>query len=169
MRHLALPSTFAALFMTQTAFADVTVTFLEGAPKDRFVIQASADCPLRDAEITIDLATSPAGLIFDTTGAGAGVEVFQPFELVSGGEMVKTPPRVNDGDQAVTLALKSLSAETKVAFTVDVDDTGGGREITVSGSEIKGASVRITQGTNVMRAAFTNKAIARVKTTACTS
>lgn len=169
MPRLRLAPLAAALFVAQTAQADLMVSFIEGAPKDRFVIQATGDCPLGPMTVAINLATSPAGLIFDTTGAGAGVEVFQPFELVSGGDIVTTQPRVKDGDQSVTLALKALPTQTKVAFTVDVDDTGGGREITVSNAEIAGATVTMKTERGSQTARFDTSSKARIKSTSCSS
>jgi len=58
------------------AFADIEVTFLESAPKDRFTFTNTGACDLGPAVLSLDLAGSAAGLIFDTSGAGAGVEVF---------------------------------------------------------------------------------------------
>ena len=169
MRALILSATMATCLGATNAPADVLVTFIEGAPKDRFVIETTGDCTLGPAQVEINLATSPAGLIFDTTASGAGVEVFQPFELVSGGDVVKQNPSVKDGDQAVTLALKSLPVGTRVAFTVDVDDTGGARELTVSNAEIAGASVTLTTDKGSTTAPFTNTSKARVSAPDCAS
>lgn len=72
---IALPS---------AAIADLTVSFRDGAPKDRFTLSYDGVCALDDLDVQIDLGTAPAGLIFDTSGAGAGVEVFQPLEWVVG-------------------------------------------------------------------------------------
>jgi hypothetical protein len=41
-----------------------------------------AACATGPFDLTIDLAGSPSNLIFDITDDGAGVEVFQPCELV---------------------------------------------------------------------------------------
>ncbi|MEO1720574.1 MAG: aggregation factor core, partial [Pseudomonadota bacterium] len=70
--------------LTSPARATLEVRFLEGAPKDRFTLTNGSNCPLRAADVTIDLSGSPFGLIFDTTGTGAGVQVFQPLELTDG-------------------------------------------------------------------------------------
>lgn len=131
------------LLIATSAHADLSIRFDEGAPKDRFTLTNSADCATGAMAVTIDLGTAPAGLIFDTTSQGAGVEVFQPFEVVAGRENLETLPDVADGDAAISLAIVGLAPGASVAFTIDVDDTGGGREITVSGSEIAGASVRL--------------------------
>lgn len=47
--------------------ADLEVRFIEGAPKYRFSILIDGACVLHAASITIDLATAPAGLLFDVT------------------------------------------------------------------------------------------------------
>ncbi len=157
-------------FMAATsAQADVTAQFNEGAPKDRFTLTNTGDCALPAGTLTVDLGTAPAGLIFDVTASGAGVEVFQPFEMVAGGETLRNAPRVGDGDTAVTLDLTGLGAGASVAFTIDVDDTGGGREITVTGSEISGAELRVAMGAATGRAAFGADATARLALSGCTS
>lgn len=162
--------TLCTLMLSATAAAaDLTVRFEEGAPKDRFTLTNTGDCALPAMVVTLDLGTAPAGLIFDVTGAGAGVQVFQPFEVVSGGDALIEAPQVRDGDSAVTLRLKGLAAGADVAFTVDVDDTGGGREITVSGSEIAGASVRMAMGGVMQSGVMDATARATVPMGACTS
>lgn len=129
------------------AFADIEVRFVEGAPTDRFDIVNTAACATGPAQITIDLAGSAAGLIFDTTGAGAGVQVFQPFRLTAGAAFVQGVPKVLDGDQTVTVQLADLPPGQTVSFTIDVDDTIGQREITVSDAEITGAAATDGQST----------------------
>ena len=166
MIRLTLP---ALLLSATAATADLAVQFDEGAPKDRFTITNTGDCPLPAMDLTLDLGTAPAGLIFDVTGAGAGVQVFQPFEMVAGGDALIEVPQVLDGDNAVRLRLNGLAAGAEVAFTVDVDDTGGGREITVSGSEIAGASVRMAMGGIMQSAVMDDTARAMLPLQACTS
>ena len=39
---------------------------------------------MQDLALEIDLTQSEGRLIFDTTATGAGVEVFQPFEVTHG-------------------------------------------------------------------------------------
>jgi hypothetical protein len=99
-------------------------------------------------------------LVFDVTDQGAGVEVYQPFELVAGADTVSTLPEVADGDTSVTLALVGLTAGKDVAFTIDVDDTINAREITVTDSEIEGATVEVLQGTAGAQAVFGENATA---------
>ncbi|MEP0521473.1 MAG: aggregation factor core [Hyphomicrobiales bacterium] len=148
------------------ALANVEVTFREGAPKDRFIIANTGGCAPGAVDVTIDLSGSSSGLIFDVTDAGAGVEVFQPFVLVSGQSFVISAPVVKDGDNKVTLSLSNLIKGQPVAFTVDVDDTAGAREITVSGSEIEGAGISVSGGTS---GTFGSNAVALAKLPACKS
>jgi hypothetical protein len=151
------------------AFADVKVTFREGAPKDRFTIENTGNCPLGPLTVTIDLSGSAAGLVFDVTNRGAGVQVFQPFELVSGSANVIGNPSVRDGDNAVVLKLSALTKANPVAFTIDVDDTKGSRAITVSGSEITGASFTAVAGGETAKGTFSSNATANAKLANCQS
>lgn len=158
----------AALLMAAgAARADIAVRFIEGAPKDRFEFVNRAPCALTATDITLDLAPAPAGLLFDTTAQGAGVEVFQPFELVDGASALSGHTRVTDGDRQVTLQVRRLEPGARIAFTVDVDDTLGPRGITVAGSEIAGALVRVRAAGGVRQAAFNAAGEAVVSGTVC--
>lgn len=165
MKLLAAVAT-AALIATPS-LADVNVAFQEGAPKDRFVLTNVGSCDLEIVDITLDLSSSASGIVFDVTGSGAGVEVFQPFEIVAGGEFVGGAPKVEDGDRAVTLQLNALPKGEAVAFTVDVDDTDGGREITVTDSEIQGATASVQTASWTASDAFGDNAEASVPVPAC--
>ena len=151
----------AFIALATTVQADIVVRFVESAPKDRFVIENTGTCATGPAQITIDLKPAPVGLIFDTTAAGAGVEVFQPFEVALGAEMLDGAVLPTDGDTAVTLDLNNLGPRSTFAFTVDVDDTGERSElgqIRVSDAEIAGAQVMV----NGTTAAFDGTATATV-------
>ncbi len=161
--------TTALFFAASTAHADVTARFIEGAPKDRFEVINTGDCPLPTGAITIDIGTAPAGLIFDVTATGAGVEVFQPFELVAGGQNLATLPQVVDGDQAIRLPINSLAPGDAIAFTIDVDDTGSGAQIIVDGSEIAGATIRASFGATETSGTFDTSAQATLQLATCTS
>lgn len=94
----------------------------------------------------IDLSDTVGMLIFDTTGTGAGVEVFQPFEVSKGNVKLISSDTVKDGDTALSLGIQSLSAGESISFTIDVDDTLSNSElgnIRVSDAEIKGGAVRV--------------------------
>lgn len=162
--RFAMLVTLNALFATQ-ALAEIDVEFREGAPKDRFTITNTGECEVRDVQLSIDLSTSAAGLIFDTTEQGAGVEVFQPFEFVAGRELVNAMPKVTDGQTIVDIDIKALARSQNIVFTIDVDDTTGNREITVNGSEIAGATIRA--GGEI--ATFNERAVARMSWDSCRS
>mgnify|MGYP006174835655 CR=1 FL=1 len=147
-----------------SAAADIGVRFIEGAPKDRFEITNLGKCALVATDVVIDLRGSAAGLVFDVTGAGAGVEVFQPFELVSGADALASPSRVADGDRQITLSVRRLAPAGRIAFTIDVDDTVGPRGITVSDSEIEGAVVRVSAAGAGSTGRFSRQGEALVKT-----
>ncbi|MEO0860532.1 MAG: aggregation factor core [Pseudomonadota bacterium] len=167
MRHV---TAFAiGLWAGPSSASELTVRFVEGAPKDRFVIEAGVACGVGPAEIVIDMADTAGKLIFDVTAAGAGVQVFQPLEVVAGADRLRAAPVVRDGDRVVTLALAELGAAETMAFTVDVDDTVGGREITVEDSEILGATVSLVQGGVTWTAAFDGNAEARLTVADCPS
>lgn len=89
-------------------------------------------------QFEIDFTDSNAGLIFDVTNSGAGVEVFQPFEITAGGQHLVAQPTISDGDQTALLDITGLGQNKTLAFTIDVDDTIGTRAITVANSEISG-------------------------------
>lgn len=158
-----------ALSTTFAAHADLVVSFIEGAPKDRFVFEMVGACATGPASLEIDLAGSNAGLIFDVTEAGAGVEVFQPFELVAGADRVTGTSPVLDGSQDLSLDVSGLEPGAQVAFTIDVDDTIGAREITVSGAEIAGAEARLVVDGQAYEAAFGPDARARITFASCLS
>lgn len=143
-----------SLPVISSAKADLVAQFDEGAPKDRFTFTNTGNCSIVGATVRLDLSGSRAGLIFDTTGSGAGVEVFQPLEIVSGAGSIIGVSEVNDGDTAMEIRVGELKSNASIAFTVDVDDTLGGREITVSDAEIAGAGVALVMGGRDTEAAF---------------
>lgn len=158
-----------ATFGASVAQADISARFIEGAPKDRFEITSISECLSGPVVVTINLEGSAGGLIFDTTAAGAGVEVFQPFELTSGGNFVQQAPKVMDGDKSLSIGITALPKGQTVAFTLDVDDTGGAREITVSGGEIAGASINISAKNVAQSAVFEANARAQITQSLCSS
>ena len=115
----------------------------------------------------MDLSTSQGALIFDVTNQGAGVEVFQPFEVVAGQDAFSAMPTIVDGQNLVELPISNLRPGANIAFTIDVDDTLGGREITVTGSEISGATVTHMEATKNTTALFDKDAQAHVVGVSC--
>lgn len=152
-------------FIFGSAYGQLEVRYIEGAPKDRF--QFTAACDLPSGALSLDLSTSAGKLIFDVTADGAGVEVFQPLEIVAGQEWVKEVPKVRDGDQQLSLVLSPMPQGATIAFTIDVDDTLGGREITVSGSEIEGALVSWSTTSGQSDASFGTNAQVALNLTIC--
>lgn len=158
---------FALPLTATTGQADLHVRFIEGAPKDRFEITNRSACAISGSTLTLDLAPSQGALIFDVTGSGAGVEVFQPFEIVSGRGALSTLPTILDGQNAVDLPISTLSSGASIAFTIDVDDTRGTREITVTGFEISGATVKLVSTDGPQVARFGSDAKAQVTGLSC--
>lgn len=166
IKKIALVSCIMA-GLTSPALADLTVAFDEGAPKDRFTFSNNGDCNIEAAKLTLDLSGSKSGLIFDVTSKGAGVEVFQPLELVSGQDSLNLVPSVKDGDAIIRFDIKNLRAGENISFTIDVDDTMGGREITVSGSEIAGAKVSLQSNGETVTSSFDETAKTALKLSGC--
>lgn len=163
--------TLLALIATP-AMANIEVLFDEGAPKDQFTFTNTSGCALEAAVITLDLSESNAGLIFDTTGEGAGVEVFQPFEAVSGADVLGEVAPVKDGDNRIELSVTGLAAGASVAFTIDVDDTlrhSALGQIQVTDAEIAGASVTVAMAGEFKIGVFDNTSRAVVRVARCTS
>lgn len=160
-------ATAIALFTVTPLYAGIQVRFVEGAPKDRFVLENVGGCDVVSSTLNIDLSPSAGRLIFDVSEAGAGVEVFQPLELVDGANALRQLPSVVDGQTSIELEIATLAAGENLAFTIDVDDTIGQREITVSGSEIVGATVSYTNGSDRSTAVFSSDALANVTIPDC--
>lgn len=154
-------------FSHSPSLADMAVSFNEGAPKDRFTFSNTGDCTIETAAVTLDLSGSQSGLIFDVTSQGQGVEVFQPFELTSGENALLEIPSVRDGDTQIVLEIAQLNAGDNISFTIDVDDTVGTREITVSGSEISGAQVSFAQAGKTASSVFSSNAKTSINLNAC--
>ncbi|WP_282171040.1 aggregation factor core [Ruegeria atlantica] len=155
------------LFAATSPQAGVQIRFIEGAPKDRFVLTNVGACEVNASTLKIDLSQSAGRLIFDVTEKGAGVEVFQPLEFVEGVDALRQFPVVVDGQDSIELEIASLAAGDKLAFTIDVDDTIGQREITVTGSEIEGATVSYSDADKTRTATFSSEALVNVTTKDC--
>ncbi|MEL7100408.1 MAG: aggregation factor core [Pseudomonadota bacterium] len=160
---MIMRTALALAILASPAAAELTVSFVDSAPKDIFEISYVGTCPLPAETLRIDIGTAPAGLIFDTTASGAGVQVFQPFELVAGATLLTEMPVILDGDTIITLPLTGLNSGDVIRFTIDVDDTTSSRQITVSGSKMAGASAALGPSA----AAFGADGIARIETPGC--
>lgn len=165
--------TFTLFAATAPAAADIQFRFYEGAPTDSFVMYNDGSCGLGPMTVTWDLSQSAAGLYFDTTGTGAGVQVYQPFALVAGRDFVKSITPVRDGSKTVTITINDLAPRETIVFTIDVDDSlqqSPNGQIMIAGSEISGARVSLSsqfgyQGETV----FGHDAVARLPYQACQS
>ncbi|MEM6635639.1 MAG: aggregation factor core [Pseudomonadota bacterium] len=164
--HLLGYTAAAILMGASAAQAELNIRFVESAPKDRFEISWTGSCALAAGEIEIDLAPAPADLVFDTEEGGRGVEVYQPFEVAAGGELITNAPRVKDGAKQITLSHAKMQPGAAFVFTIDVDDAAGNRlgPIRVSGSEMAGTVVRTKTGSN---AAFSDDNLAALSLGAC--
>ena len=165
---LCLPALVAA-----PAVADIRVSYVDSSP-DKITIENRSGCALGPFELAIDLGRSAAGLIFDTSGAGAGYAAFAPLEIVSGAEQIDGISAVTDGDSRLLLELDFLDSGSSLALAVDVDDTStasaGGRTIIV-GAEIAGAVAegRLTAGGPSYPGVFGPDGVAIVPLEACIS
>lgn len=153
-------SALIAVLFASPLSAGVDLTFIEGAPKDRFVL-TNAGCALTGAQLTIDLSTAPAGVIFDVTADGAGVEVFQPVVVEAGNVSTST---VSDGDQVLDVMLGDLGPDARIVISADLDDLQTQSDlgqIRVSGAEIAmTTAVLVSQGQEY-RAGFADNAVAQ--------
>jgi len=130
-----------------SAAAGMEITFIESAPKDRFVIKNTGTCELQSVLVSVDLSSTAGQLIFDTTERGAGVEVYQPFEPREGDVSLVSSTRVEDGQQRLSVRIESILPDQQVSFTIDVDDTLPNSDlgqIRVTGSEIQGGAIKVT-------------------------
>ena len=162
-----------ALLIGQSAHANIEVNFFESAPKDSFTINNVGNCALDDLTLTLDLSNTAGKLIFDTSSAGAGVEVFQPFEAREGMISVSSPKGVNDGDNKLTVVIKTLPSGKSVSFTIDVDDTlaiSALGNIRVADSEMQNGMVEVSsKDIQSTTALFDNKSKATLKLPPCKS
>ena len=128
-------------------------------------------CTLENLVLELDLSQSMGKLIFDTSATGAGVEVFQPFEVETGEIVQIADNGVNDGDTELALNIAYLAPGDMASFTIDVDDTlprSDLGQIRVTDSEINGASVSLTLGdAAAISTKFNDESIARASLPDC--
>lgn len=136
MPSLRLAALMAAI--ATPALAELRVTYVDSYP-DAITIENRSGCDLGPFELTIDLGASPAGLIFDTSGRGAGLAGYAPVQIIDGREQVLGISRVEDGDSMLVVKLDFLGGGGTVTLAVDVDDTSPGSALgqtIIAGSEI---------------------------------
>ncbi len=159
--------TLALITMCCSANAELKMHFVEGAPKDQFQIENASLCELSGGTLRLDLASSAGALVFDVSNSGAGVEVFQPFEIVLGRDVLVNEPSVMDGQNFINFNIDTFAPGERLIFTIDVDDTLGGREITVSGAEIAGATISHLYEGSLTTTTFLADASANLAMTSC--
>mgnify|MGYP000847393831 CR=1 FL=1 len=152
MKTLPLVASLALLLpLSTSAVANIEVKFVESAPKDWFEIHNVGNCELTELMVTIDLTQSVGQLIFDTTETGAGVQVYQPFEVKQGSVSLVSSDRVADGDQQLSVRIPSLASGASASFTIDVDDTIPSGELgatMIAGAEMAQSMVTVTSSSN---------------------
>lgn len=155
--------TLALALFASPAAAELTLSYVDSAPKDIFEVTYTGTCPLPADVLRIDISKAPTGLVFDTDPGGAGFNVAQPFEVTRGADLLTALPEVTDGATQITLPLTGLQNGDIIRFTIDVDDTTSASQTRVSGSEMAGAMAALGPYTGH----FTDSATARIETPAC--
>ncbi len=152
------------------AGADLLIRFDEGAPKDRLSLVNASGCETGPAVALIDLTDSAGGLYFDTTAAGAGVDVFQPVELIAGD--VEQMSVTGDGDTRLELRIPALRPGKMIVVTMDLDDRladGALGQTRIAGTEISGATVTLTVDGTTATGRFGSDNNAEVPLPSCVS
>lgn len=170
-------STILLVIFSQSTYANIKAVFIEGAPKDKFVLSNTSECDLHNIDLTIDLSKSVGALVFDTKAMGKGVEVFQPFEVTKGNIKLTSADQVDDGATKLSLNIETIPANNSVSFTIDVDDTltkSQSGNIIITGSEIENALLTLENkgshsSENISTASFNMKSIAVLAMPECKS
>ena len=139
---------FLVLLAAAPATAELRVSYVDSSP-DWITVLNTSGCDLGPFELTIDLGASPAGLIFDVSGAGAGFAGYAPLAVVDGGDQVLSVTAVTDGDSRLVLELDFLAGNGTVRVAIDVDDTSPASELgptIISPAEITGATAHVSRG-----------------------
>lgn len=138
-----------AAHATTTCAQNVSLAFVESAPRDRFEVSNDSLPGQRIQRLTLDLAGSAGRLIFDTVEGGAGIDVFQPFRVESGEARLSATPVVPDGSERLELVFTRFEAGQRFVFSIDVDDRLTASDLgqtRVSDSELKGALLTVVVG-----------------------
>ena len=144
--------TLSAVFMSFGAFAqscvEIDAQFIEGAPRDRFIIQNNSQGDLNIESLILSLKDTRGKLIFDTVDGGKGVEVFQQFRSEENWEeslaKLAANPNLKDGADTLEINFAHFKPKQSYRFSLDVDDQLTNSElgqIRVSGSEMAGAGL----------------------------
>jgi hypothetical protein len=128
---------------------EVSMAFIEGAPRDRFEVRNESSKGQRIQQLTLDLTPSAGRLIFDTLEGGTGVDVFQPFRVEAGEARLGGSPVIQDGSQRLTLRFTRFEPGQRFVFSIDVDDQLSASDLgqtRVSGREMEGALLNASFG-----------------------
>lgn len=132
-----------------TCTVDVSFAFTESAPRDRFEFRNESSAGQSIQRLRLALARSAGRLFFDTVQGGAGVDVFQPFQVDSGDARLAADPAVKDGDDRLELVFERFEPGQRFQFSIDVDDRLGDSDMgptRVSGREMEGAVLTVVVG-----------------------
>ena len=126
----------------------VQVRFVESVPADTFLFTNTGDCDLGRSEVWLDLRPSIAGLVFDVSESGAGLDRFHRLEITEGGEFIHRVSKLKDGSTALHFQLERLPVGGTIAFKADIDDTlspkdSRGGNTRVLESELEGVHFRV--------------------------
>lgn len=126
----------------------VQVRFVESAPADTFLFTNTGDCDLGRSEVWLDLRPSIAGLVFDVSDGGAGLDRFHRLEITEGGEFIHRVSKLKDGSTALHFQLERLPVGGTIAFKADIDDTlspedSRGGNTQVFESELEGVHFKV--------------------------
>lgn len=171
LRGLIVAAVATLAIAPASANADLVVRFLEGAPKDRFVVTNSSGCTYDRGTLIIDLGTSPMGLYFDTKRGGAGQNVAQPFEIAGLNKLEASAEPVADGAMTAKVLFSDFTPEASLEITVDVDDSvrsGPMGVQMIANNEMMGATVRaVFEDSTAREARFDADGEARVAAPTC--
>lgn len=154
---------FVALCASPAMAEDFRASVVEGAPRDRFILEHLGSCRIERVVVTIDFSGAPTGVYFDVTPNGAGLNVSQPVQIIEGAGHVAETPAVLDGDQTLVLTLRDLEPGVRVVLTGDLDDvapTSIAGRTRIGGDEILGSVLRARVGDRERVADFTSSGVA---------
>lgn len=163
IRHVALA---ALLLPPGPAAADLSITFRDGNPRDRFTVR-NTGCAVVTGQLVIDLAPSAGGVIVDAVRGGPGTKDPMPVE-VEAGRLTVAP--VADGARRLSMHLGGLAAGERAVVTLDLDDTRGwwpGPRVEVFEQEMAGATATLAAPHGTARATFDATGSARIAGASC--
>ena len=150
-----------ALFLLATPVAaqDLIVQFAGGAPKDHISFHSSG-CNLSNAVVLLDLTGSAGGLTFDGAAGSEAAKSTQPIEITSGYGALSP---VRNGDKRVQILVHTLPPGEALNLAATLGDTAGQTsDVSVTGSEMAGASIRVALSDRVLKGTFDTAGTAKI-------